>query len=270
MLHLLHQLLHPAHSYALCSVARSGAHLLLAGLRATGMAGRPLQYFHQHLAPKYAARYGFDATHGFGQYVRGIVAASATRNSVFGFHLEAWELEHFIGRLRESPDFGTPTASERELLQTAFPRLRCIQLTRRDKLRQAISKARALQTDCWVVQEEKLPAREPVFDPDLITHCQLSAMRSEETLNAFFKRNQIEPLAITYEDLCADYSGTIARVLKFLRIRPPRDFDLGPPKTVRQADNLTEEWLMRYSQLEAGKNRPQSGPLNQSLSSTFQ
>src|SRR5262249_5603697 len=143
MFHLLHQLLHPAHSYALCSVARSGAHLLLAGLRATGMAGRPLQYFHQHLAPKYAARYGFDATHAFAQYVRGIVAASATRNSVFGFHLEAWDVERFLGQLRQSREFGTEEASDIELLESAFPQLRCIQLTREDKLRQAISKARA-------------------------------------------------------------------------------------------------------------------------------
>src|SRR5262245_2373717 len=121
MLHLLHQFLHPAHSYALCSVARSGAHLLLAGLRATGMAGRPLQYFHQQLAPRYASRYGYDATQAFSQYVRGIVSAAATRNSVFGFHLEAWDVERFIGQLRDSRDFGTDKASEIELLQSAFP-----------------------------------------------------------------------------------------------------------------------------------------------------
>jgi LPS sulfotransferase NodH len=270
MLHLLHQLLHPAHSYALCSVARSGAHFLLSGLRATGMAGRPLQYFHQHLAPKYAARYGFDSTHSFSQYVRGIVAASATRNSVFGVHLEAWDVERFIGQLRESPEFGGPRASEPELLQSALPRLRCIQLTREDKLRQAISKARAIQTDYWVAHAQERPAQEPVFDPDLITLCRLSAERSEETWREFFQRNRIQPLAITYEDLCADYPGTVGRVLDFLRIRPPRGFVLGPPKTVRQADRVTEEWLERYCQLEARNIGIRSGQANQSLSSTFQ
>jgi LPS sulfotransferase NodH len=270
MLHLLHQLLHPAHSYALCSVARSGAHLLLAGLRATNMAGRPLQYFHQHLAPKYAARYGFDATHGFAQYVRGIVSAAATRNSVFGFHLEAWDVERFLGQLRESRHFGSERATEIELLQAAFPRLRCIQLTRQDKLRQAISKARAMQTNCWVAHSDKPTRKEPVFDPDLINLCRLSAARSEETWREFFQRNQIEPLAITYEDLCTDYPGTVGRVLDFLRIRPPRGFVLGPPKTVRQADKLTEEWLARYLQLESEKNGIESGQPDQSLNSTFQ
>ncbi|MGI8433044.1 MAG: Stf0 family sulfotransferase [Chthoniobacterales bacterium] len=42
----LQHLLHPTNCYALCAVARSGAHLLSAGLRATQLAGRPLQYFH--------------------------------------------------------------------------------------------------------------------------------------------------------------------------------------------------------------------------------
>ncbi len=176
MLHLLHRVLRPRQCYDLCSVARSGAHLLLAGLRATGMAGRPLQYFHAQLAPKYAARYGLDATNNFGHYVRGIVRASATRNSVFGFHLEAWDLERFIGQLRDSGEFGNAETNERELLQAAFPRLRCIQLTRGDKLRQAISKARAMQTDHWVVRAGESPAQEPVFDPELIAHCHLSAI----------------------------------------------------------------------------------------------
>lgn len=254
MLHLLHRVLRPRQCYALCSVARSGAHLLLAGLRATGMAGRPLQYFHAQLAPKYAARYGLDATNNFGHYVRGIVRASATRNSVFGFHLEAWDLERFIGQLRDSGEFGNAETNERELLQAAFPRLRCIQLTRGDKLRQAISKARAMQTDHWVVRAGKSPAQEPVFDPELIAHCHLSAIKAEEKWNAFFQRNQLQPLAITYEELCADYPGTVARVLDFLQIRPLRDFVLGPPKTVRQADHLNEEWLERYRQLQAKNN----------------
>lgn len=246
MFGLLHHLLHPTHCYALCAVARSGAHLLSAGLRATHLAGRPLQYFHEQLAPRYAARYGFDAAAHFAHYVRGIVGAAATPNAVFGFRMESWDLDRFIGQLRESREFGDPEEREIDLLRAAFPRLRCIQLTRQDKLRQAISKARAMQTDQWVGGGEETVAHEQVFDPQLIAHCLLSATRSEEIWAEFFQRNEIEPLAITYEDLCADYPATVARVLDFLRIRPPRRFTLGPPRTVRQADAITEEWVDRW------------------------
>lgn len=246
MFGLFHHLFHPTNCYALCAVARSGAHLLSAGLRATHMAGRPLQYFHERLSMRYAARYGLDPVRHFSQYVRGIVTATATPNSVFGFRVETWDLPQLLDRLKESGEFGSVNAPERDVLQCAFPRLRCIQLTREDKLRQAISKARAMQTDHWVVGKEHGVACDPVFDPDLIAHCLLSAQHSEEKWKDFFRYNEIEPLAITYEDLCADYPATVARVLDFLRIRPPRSFILGPPQTVRQADALTEEWIDRY------------------------
>ena len=251
MFGLLRHLFHPTNCYALCSVARSGAHLLTSGLRATHLAGRPMQYFNEQLAQRYAARYGLDATHHFAHYVRSIVRLTTTPNAVFGFRIESWDLEKFVARLRESGEFGPPDAPELKLLRTAFPRLRCIQLTREDKLRQAISKARAMQTDLWVPDPEKNTLGEPRFDPELIAHCLLSARRSEEMWADFFQRNEIEPLTITYEDLCSNYPAAVGRVLDFLRVRPPRDFCLGPPTTVRQADAITEEWIKQYTALQA-------------------
>ena len=244
MLGLFHQFLHPLHCYALCAVARSGSHLLSAALSATHRAGRPLQYFNEQLAARYAARFGLNPNH-FADYVRGIVVAATTPNSVFGFRIETWDLPGFIRRLRETGEFGPPESLERELLERAFPRLRCIQLTRQDKLRQAVSKARAMQTNLWVPNSGK-QGPELKFDPALIEHCLESARVSEESWKQFFDRNGIEPLALTYEELCLDYSGAVARVLDFLRIRLPRNFCLGPPRTVRQADALSEDWVQRF------------------------
>lgn len=253
MFGLLRHLFQPTNCYALCSVARSGAHLLTSGLRATQLAGRPMQYFNDQLAHRYAARYGLDATHHFAHYVRSIVRLTTTPNAVFGFRMESWDLEKFVSRLRESGEFGSPDADELKLLRTAFPRLRCIQLTREDKLRQAISKARAMQTDLWVPDPEKNALSEPRFDPELIAHCLLSARRSEQMWTEFFQRNEIEPLTITYEDLCSGYPATVGRVLDFLGVRPPRDFCLGPPTTIRQADAITEEWIKQYTTLQEEK-----------------
>lgn len=247
---LIHHLFHPTRCYALCSLARSGAHLLSGGLRATRLAGKPEQYFHDQLAPQYAARYGLDAERDFTGYVRGIIAASATPNAVFAFRIESWELERFVARLRKSGEFGSADARELDLLRFAFPRLRCVHLTRQNKVRQAISKARAMQTNLWVIDPEKDLTGEATFDPALIDQCLLSASRAEALWSEFFQRNEIEPLSVTYEDLCADYAATVGRVLNFLRIRPPRGFSLGAPTTVRQADATTEEWVARYTALQ--------------------
>ena len=245
----LQHLLHPTNCYALCAVARSGAHLLSAGLHATHLAGRPLQYFHAQLAHKYAARYGLDASQRFTDYVRGVVKLTATSNAVFGFRLEAWDLEKFVERLRQSGEFGAAEAREIKLLRTAFPRLRCVHLTRSDKLRQAVSKARAMQTDLWVVAPGKGGAGELKFDPSLIRHCLRSSAQAEQKWADFFVRNEIAPLAITYENLCEDYEGTVHKVLDYLQIRLPRGFSLGAPKTVRQSDVTTEDWITRFRAL---------------------
>ena len=219
----LRKILRPARCYQLCSVSRAGAHLLSDGLRATRLAGRPQRYFSEGLEQESAARYGFDSARDYAAYVRGMVTAAATKNGVFGFRIESWEMERFIGRLRATGEFGPPEASEVKILRRAFPGLRFILLTRQDKLRQAISRARAMQTNVWVSGRNQSATGEAVFDPAFIRECQLSALRAEKIWCDFFKRNAIDPLAITYEDLCADYAGTVARVLDYLQIRLPRD-----------------------------------------------
>jgi len=251
MFGLLQHIFHPTQCYALCAVARSGTHLLSGALQATHLAGRPLQYFHARLANKYADRYGLDATRNFAQYLRGLLAGAATSNGVFGFRIESFDVEWLVHRLRESGEFGSSAANERELLQAAFPRLRCIQLTREDKLTQAISRARATQTNLWVPGKEHNITGKAKFDPQLIDECLACAARAEELWAEFFARNDLDPLAITYEELCSDYPGTVTRVFDFLRIRPPRQVDLKSPRTVRQADALTEEWVEKYRALRA-------------------
>ena len=160
----LHHLFHPTQCYALCAVARSGAHLLSGALQATHLAGRPLQYFHHRLAQKYAAGYGLDATRNLAPYLRGLMTSASTANGVFGFRIESWDVERLVSRLRESGEFESDL-TERELLHAAFPRLRCIQPTREDKLRQAISTARAMQTNLWVPGKEHSNRAKPPSIP---------------------------------------------------------------------------------------------------------
>src|SRR2546423_3341062 len=178
--------------YVICAVARSGSNLLCDGLRETGQAGRPKQFFCEKLEANYGQRYGFDPAHDYADYVRGIVQTTASRNGVFGFRLMGWDLRSFVRRLRNSGGFATPVASELEVLRAAFPRLQFVQIRRRDRLRQAISKARALQTDLWKIAHGKSALAEANFDPELISHSIKDVTREEEIWLDFFTSNRIE------------------------------------------------------------------------------
>ena len=68
----------------------------------------------------------------------------------------SWYLDDFLARLRDTRAFGgMRTSTISTLLRNAFPRLQFVHIVRRHKLRQALSKARAVQTNLWKVQEGK-------------------------------------------------------------------------------------------------------------------
>ena len=248
---LFHHWRHPRRCYLICGIARSGSNLLSDGLRDTGRAGRPNQFFLPSSESQFRAKYYFAAEVNFADYVRGIVEKTATSNEVFGFKLMGWYLNDFLARLRQSGAFGGGESSDLEVLRNAFPRLRFIQITRREKLRQAISKARAVQTGLWKVQKGKTEVAEPQFDRPLIARCLKEAEAQENTWSAFFARVGLQPFRVEYEELCQNYEVTIRAVLDFLEIVLPRRIKIDQPATIRQGDLLSAEWEQRYRASEA-------------------
>lgn len=122
----------------------------------------------------------------------------------------------------------------------------------------AISHYRALHSKVWhrpVTKAESEAEHAPSLDFDLAQIHQLycGGLFQEESWQWLFRELAIAPYCVTYEDLVADRESTLRGVLKFLDI----DADargIGPPKLLRQADALSEEWEQRYNRLsvEAG------------------
>src|SRR5438128_3910248 len=197
-----HNLRHPRRCYVVCAVPRSGSNLLTDGLHATRRAGRPKQFFLRASVAHFAALHRLISSGDFAAYVRDIITATATSNEVFGFKLMSWYLDDFLTRLRETRAFGDAPAGDLELLRNAFPRLQFVHICRRHKLRQALSKARAVQTDLWKVQEGKTVSRKPQFNAELIEQCLAEGEQQERAWERFFRRIGIDPFRVEYEKLC--------------------------------------------------------------------
>src|SRR5437762_1948402 len=243
---LFHSLRHPRRCYVVCTIPRSGSNLLTDGLRATRRVGVPKQFFLQKSEARYGAELGLDPVANYAGYVRSIVNAKTSQNEVFGFKLMSWYLDDFLIRLRDTRTFGDAATDNLTLLRNAFPRLRFVHIHRRHKLRQALSTARALQTGLWKVKNGKTALREPQFDAQLIEQSLREAERQENIWYTFFQRIGVTPFRVEYEELCRDYGGTIRGVLDFLKISLPRDAQIGPPKTIRQADEISRVWEDRF------------------------
>ncbi len=135
-----------------------------------------------------------------------------------------------------------------------FPTFRFVHLSRDDKLRQAISAAIAAETKVWQgLTDATRP--EPAFSAEKIDSLLRYILAGGAMWEAYFLRNRIAPLRLTYEELDLDPASTLRRVASYLDVDlPPAPIDGGP--YVRQRGALTEEWRERYLAAVADLNLP--------------
>jgi trehalose 2-sulfotransferase len=214
--------------YAVCALPRSGSSLLCELLFTTALAGAPAEYFDPALRKQFSRRWGTDSLDA---YLRALLARKTGPNGVFGFKAHFFQLAETF-----------PGAS----LEEALPGLRHVYITRNDRLRQAISWLRALQTHKWASDHE-VPVRQPeVFRREQIDNLIAGVVERERRWEMFFADSGIEPLRITYEDLVAAPEDTVVAVLGHLGLEHAGSIPVGTPTLRRQADDLTGDWVSRY------------------------
>jgi LPS sulfotransferase NodH len=171
--------------------------------------------------------------------------AGTTPNGVFGVKLMWGYFGEVVGRLATLTDL--VDASPPEILAAAFPGLRYVRLTRRDKVRQGISWYRAAQTQRWRSTDAGVEGvGEPAFDFPAIDGLVELAAADDRAWQIFFDSHGIEPLTIVYEELEHDPERACWQILDFLGVSAPAR-DVQPVwRHQRQADGLTEAWVQRF------------------------
>jgi LPS sulfotransferase NodH len=253
----------PRLSYLVCATPRSGSTLLCRALSATGVAGRPEEYFEARPATGRppAPRDYFDDAPGvdldlllgddhpeppapdysslegvtdYGDHVRAALARGTTPNGVFGAKV-MW------GHL---PDLSALAGGEApELFARLFGAPRYVWVSRRDRIRQAVSLWKAIQTQAWAAGDGG--AREARYSFEAIDHLRRGLAADDRAWMSFFDTHRIEPLALTYEQVAHDLPGSVRRVLEHLGLDPAAAGGIEPPLE-RQADARTEEWVEQY------------------------
>ena len=145
--------------------------------------------------------------------------------------------------------------SESELLRRAFPDLRYVFLTRRDKIRQAVSYDRAIRSGVWwstaaTAKGNGQPQVPPPFDFEQIDEWVTRLCQFESSWRRHFKRMGVVPFEIAYEDLVGAYESTVRAILLFLDLSFANDVKVAAPRLQRQADEVTEEWVARYRRIK--------------------
>jgi LPS sulfotransferase NodH len=236
----------PTLCYFVCSNPRSGTSLLCDALKATGLAGRPEEYFWRGDVPFWTERWGVSSEE---DYLAAMLREGTTPNGVFGAKvMQTYFLDDVVAPVRRIGKSSDPVSA---LLERTFPNLHYIALRRRDHLAQAISWVRASQTNVWTRRTDAPLASgvKPHFDVTAIDNLVGLIERGEVAWQQYFDEAGITPLEIVYEDLIRCYEETIRHVLDFLGVPIPESFSLPTPSIIKQADDLSAEWIERYRQI---------------------
>jgi trehalose 2-sulfotransferase len=267
----------PMLSYLVCATPRSGSTLLCHLLDQTGIAGHPEEYFealrhsglprrpheyfdperHANIIERLAFREMPDSDprpnslwhpDSYDRYLDWAIERGTTPNGVFGAKLMWGYLGDFADLLRGIDGFaGLPIP---ELLGRVFPGLRYIQITRKDKFRQAISLWKAVQTQAWRKDAAGAlsQSKEPQFSFRAINYLVRLLTAHDASWDAYFLGLGVEPLKVTYEELAEDPEPVIRTVLASFGVPAPETLTISAPRLQIQADSLSEEWFHRVHQ----------------------
>lgn len=252
-----------------CATQRSGSTLLcellkgteVAGvpdeffeaLRSTGLPRQPRQYFESPDVRDIAERLppidtGRPEQPGeFAGWFEYAVHRGTTPNGVFSSKVMWNYFDDFRARVRELA--GMEDLTFNQALDRIFPNLRIVFVRRRDKVAQAVSLWRAVQTQKWRDAEDSSSRNaEAQYDYRAIKHLTEELHRWDAKWEDWFHATGREPVRVIYEEFLGARAATLGRVLDALGI-PPRELasdGKGPMR--RQADDVSQDWVERYRQ----------------------
>ena len=147
--------------------------------------------------------------------------------------------------------------TDRARIEAAFGTTLYLRLRRHDKVAQAISRLKAEQSGLWHrhadggERERVKPHETPVYDAAKLTASINETLRHEAVFDAWAKGQGVAPVDVSYEEVSADPTTSLARILTALG-RDPRNAVRAEVKSARLADAVSLEWAERYRAERAG------------------
>jgi LPS sulfotransferase NodH len=120
-------------------------------------------------------------------------------------------------------------------------------------VRQAISWLKFVQGTAWYWEEEEPQRLDGLeYRPEVIGDFIVQTAVHETAWLEFFRKTDIQPYTVVYEDFVDAYEETAKGILDHLGIPYPTKLLFGPRRMKRQADALTDKWVRMY--LESNKD----------------
>jgi len=227
-------------SYFICFTVRSGSSLLCQLLAETNLAGKPQEHFHHNITPENPQG---DDIPDYAAYIDQLLDQWTTPNGVFGAKVGGGQWHHLTRHVRRIDGYANMPLSD--AMAGLFPDLHYIWLTRRNKVRQAVSHWMAIQSGRWGSFHEATNP-DPEYKFEAIDYLTQELVMREAVWADYFADYHIIPHIVVYEDFVQKKAETVRGIFDFLNIETADDFSVPEPKHTRLANSLSEEWVQRY------------------------
>jgi trehalose 2-sulfotransferase len=230
----------------LCATHRTGSNLLEQYLKASKVAGRPREYYSPSLTAKFAESMNLPRPdEDFAAYQQAIQRTWTTPNGVFGAKIMWRHLQHVQNKLGHQGHVW-------DALTIAHPNPSVVHVTRKDKVRQAISMVRAKQSGLYSTvhldygrQAEVAPGN---YDFHAI-HFHVEKFTQEDELWVkLFQEKGITPHTIVFEEFIKAPKEQTEGLLSAFGLPIPTEWELPRVQNRKQSDELSKQWQERYLQ----------------------
>lgn len=239
----------PKISYTIWFSQRNGSTLLCEGLKSTGIAGKPGELLQ---LPDNTTLLEFYQANNYTALQQKLWQEGMSENGVLGLKANAprKEKDPIVEQLAQLPS--NTSATPYAVWENAFPNGKHIFLTRRNKVRQAVSWWKAIVTQQWHLKkgEKRKPMSSEIqkqYNFEALKHLLVEISLRESKIQAFLEGGNIIPLTIVYEDFIREYPKTIRSVIDFLGITQ-KDYSIKEPFYEQLSDELSEEWVESFRQ----------------------
>lgn len=250
-------------SYLVLASQRSGSTLLVESLRATGIAGEPAEFFQYlpetGLAPQPRQWFadvedetilrllapldpGTPSTETDEQWRARIRREGRSPNGIWGGKLMWNQVPLLLEHANGLPD-RTGSGLRSAIVDVLGEEPLYVYVHRPDKVHQAVSFWRAVQTRVWRAPSTRGGQDTAQYHPGGIAHLLRILQEQDAGWRSWFADEGVTPLEVSYRDLGADSTTAVGKVLLELGLDPTV---APPPVLERQADVRSNTWVERF------------------------
>jgi trehalose 2-sulfotransferase len=218
-------------SIVLATEERTGSEWLCQLMVETGVLGRPSEFLNGPWFRNFLNDYPL----GVREQVAIAHIAGSTSNGIFSTKLHSQQFERL-----------SPIMS----LDQYAPNPIFVRLTRNDILGQAISMARARQSNQYHAHWRT--EHDIHYDADLTMALLVEILQRRSRWELFFVRNGIAPVCISYEELLQDPIKQIRRIANGAGVSLPNEIQPPKRRLSIQRDQMSDQWRAQFIRDKAG------------------